>query len=257
MYTGDFTFLYPIESGGYSTVWKVKHNSKNRYYALKMISRDKYQTKRQKKNLKMEIKIHKQLEHENIIKLISYFEDKFFVYLVMELGDDDLFNYLNHNQLSDNQIIEIIYQLILAINYLHQKEIIHSDIKLENILLVKNKIKLCDFGLSTQNYFHYGAIGTVECMAPEIIKGDVYSNKIDVWSFGIVLYYLVYGKSPFLQRSDMITKRAICEKELDFPEETIFTDLIKKCLEKDASKRYSAKDLLNYKLFEKFSKNKI
>ena len=197
MYIDDFTFLCPIETGGYSTVWKVKYRGK--YYALKMISKERYENKVKQKLLKMEIKIHKQLDHKNIIKLYNSFEDDFFVYILMELGKDDLFNYYTRKEeLSDEEILNISQQIIDGLAYLHSKNIIHCDIKMENMLLIDKKIKICDFGLSTQNSYHYSYVGTPECMAPEILNHDMYTNKIDIWSFGIMLYYMVFGKNPFI-----------------------------------------------------------
>lgn len=262
MYLSDITFICPIESGGFSTVWEVRYKYKK--YALKMISKDKYKSKIEKRNLKMEIKIHKQLKHDNIIKLYNSFEDDFFIYMLLELGDDDLFYFVERReQLTDKEIINISKQIINSLVYLKEMNIIHGDLKMENILLIKNQIKICDFGLSTQNFFNYNYVGTPEFMAPEIIKKEVYNYKIDIWSFGIILYNLVFGKSPFsifkrdLSEIDIyMTQKAICNKVVTFPKETIFNDLIDKCLKKNQEDRISLEDLHNYKLFEKISDNK-
>ncbi len=262
MYLSDLTFICPIETGGFSTVWEVKYKYKK--YALKMISKKKYKTKIQKRNLKMEIKIHKQLNHENIIKLYNSFEDDFFVYILLELGDDDLFYFVERQkELTDKEIINISKQIINSLLYLKEMNIIHGDLKMENILMIKNKIKICDFGLSSQNFFNYNYVGTPEFMAPEVIKKDIYNYKIDIWSFGIILYNLVFGKSPFTcfkcdsQSIDLyLTQKAICNKELMFPKETIFNDLIEKCLKKNQEERITVEDLHNYKLFQKISDNK-
>ena len=229
MYVDDFVFLCPIETGGYSTVWKVKYKGKK--YALKMISKERYHTKIQKKTLKMEIKIHKQLDHENIIKMYNSFEDIFFVYILLELGDDDLFNVYKRKEFSDDDILDISYQIINGLEYIHSKNIIHCDIKMENILLnSKNEIKICDFGLSLQDCHHFSFVGTMECMAPEIIKRGILDQNVDIWSFGILLYYLVFENNPFtIYRGvfekiidDQATRDAICNNELKFPEDSPF-----------------------------------
>lgn len=256
MYLDELTFLGPIEKGGYSTVWKVIYKGKK--YALKMISKDGYKSKISKRNLKMEIKIHKQLNHENIIKLYNTFEDDFYMYMLMELGEEDLFYFLEKHDLSDNDILNISYQLVQAIAYLNGKNIIHGDLKMENILMVNDKIKICDFGLSSQNFFHFGYVGTPEYMAPEIIKKQIYNYKVDIWAFGIILYNLVYGMHPFdmnrySSKDNNLIKNIICNKEIIFTKDTIFNDLISKCLEKDKLKRITIEDLQNHKLFEIFS----
>lgn len=257
MYIDDLTLLHPLETGAYSTVWKVKY--KNKKYALKMISKERYQTKIQKKGLKMEIKIHKQLKHENIIKLYNSFEDDFFMYILLELGDDDLFNFFTKREtLTEKEILNISFQIICGLKYLKEKNVIHSDIKLENILMRGSDIKICDFGLSTQNSFHFSYVGTPEFMAPEIIKRKIYNHQVDVWSFGIILFYLVHDYTPFCVkygRSSTIdsdsTQRAICHDELKFPDESIFNDIIKKCLQKDPTKRSTIEELYQDEIFSK------
>ncbi len=261
MYINDFTFLSPIETGGFSTVWEVKYKYKK--YALKMISKQKFNSKIEKKNLKMEIKIHKQLKHENIIKLYNSFEDDFFTYILLELCEDDLFYFLERReQLTTAEIINISRQIIESLVYLNEMNVIHGDLKLENILLIGDKVKLCDFGLSSQNFFHYSYVGTPEYMAPEIIKRQLYNNKVDIWSFGIILYNLVFGKSPFLITSYSSTdnsvdikntQKAICNNEIFFPKETIFNEIIEQCLKKEQTERISIENLQKYKLFQKKS----
>jgi serine/threonine protein kinase len=261
MYIDDLTFLEPLETGAYSIVWKVKY--RNNKYALKMISKDKYKTKIQKKNLKREIKIHKQLNHENIICFHNHFEDDFFLYILLELGDEDLFNFHNRREhLTETEILNISYQIIKGLKYLKERNIIHSDIKLENILTTsRGQIKICDFGLSTQDSYHFSYVGTPEFMAPEIIKRQVYNHKVDVWSFGIILFVLVYNYSPFTithTNSSSIneeeTQFSICHDELKFPqqEHSIFNELIKKCLEKDPTKRATIEELYQDEIFSEF-----
>ena len=257
MYIDDFTLLYPIESGTYSTVWKVKYKDKK--FALKMVSKANLATKLEKKMLKTEIKIHKPLKHENIIRLHYFFEDDFFLYIVMELADDDLFNFFRRKEpITEVEILHISYQIVKGMLYLHEKEVIHSDLKLENILMVGNKVKICDFGLSSQNSYHYGYVGTPEFMAPEIILKEVYTDKVDVWSFGIILYHLVFGMTPFyVQFSSgsvdrQKTQYKICHSPLTLPYSTPFNNLISKCLQKNPIERLSIEELYHDDLFSKF-----
>jgi serine/threonine protein kinase len=237
MYIHDLIFIKPLETGGYSVVWKVKY--KQSYYALKMISKNKYISKIDKKRLKTEIKIHKELDHANIIKMYNSFEDNFFVYILLELSDTDLFNFYDIKQmLTDDEILKISYEIIKGLVYLNEKNIIHSDIKIENILLDKNgeNVKLCDFGFATINSYHFNRIGTPEYMAPEIINRQVYDYKIDIWSFGILLYYLVFSDYP--------------EPTLTFPKYTKFNELIKQCLTKERVYRISIQELKNHSLYQ-------
>lgn len=251
MYIDEFTLLYPLETGAFSTVWRVKHNKNNKSFALKMISKEKYKTKVEKRNLKMEIKIHKQLRHENVIKMYNSFEDDFFMYIILELGNEDLYHFnTRRGDLTDNEILNISYQIIKGLVYLKKKNIIHGDLKPENILMVGNKAKICDFGLSTQNTFHFNYVGTPEFMAPEIIKRKMYNHKIDVWSFGIILYIMVYGESPFYsKRSRSETEYAICYKKVDLKKDSIFNDIISKCLQKHDINRPTIEELYENEIF--------
>lgn len=267
MYINDFIFKCPIETGGFSTVWKVEYKKKE--YALKMISKHERSTKIEKKMLKTEIKIHKELYHKNIIKMYNSFEDNFYVYILLELAEDDLFNIFLKNDyiLSLNDVLKIAYQIIEGLIYLNSKNIVHGDIKMENILLVNNQYKICDFGLASSGFYHYNFVGTPEFMAPEIIKHHIYDTKVDIWSLGIIMYDLLYGHSPFTVYVNNIkygtidrklTENAICNKELTFPEpdqeNNQINTLLKRCLEKDPKKRISLNELLNHELFNNISK---
>lgn len=259
MYLDDLVFLCPLETGGYSTVWKVKYKGKK--YALKMISKQNLNSKIKRKALKTEIQIHKQLKHQNIINMEASFDDDFFSYILLELGDDDLFNRFNEGtDFEEKEIINIAQQLINALCYLKSKNIIHMDLKMENILFVGNNVKICDFGLACQGWYHYTMVGTFEYMSPEIINGDIYSFKTDIWSLGIILYFLVHGDPPFTVyqhgiRTNTIdkckTEIAIRTKTIDFPKPHVMNDLIAQCLEKNQHQRISIDELINHKIFEK------
>ena len=122
---------------------------------------------------------------------------------------------------TEKQAAHVIKQLLLALNFMHQKQIMHRDLKPENILVeenaddVKNEdiwIKLTDFGFATKydpNKKQTLSLGSPLYMAPELCKEQAYDNKVDVWSSGVIAYILLAGEPPFYDRNKTGTKNAI------------------------------------------------
>lgn len=157
-------------------------------------------------NLKRETRIQKRLNHPNIIKLYSYFEDKDNVYLVLEYAKQkSLANKIhvpNVKPFSEKEAYVYFIQTALGLDYLHKQGVLHRDLKPENLLLDNNgDIKLCDFGWSIDETItmRNTICGTLEYMAPEIMdlnSNKYYNEEIDIWSLGIILYELLHGHLP-------------------------------------------------------------
>jgi len=146
-----------------------------------------------------EISIHSKLDHPNIVKMLNYWSDDKYWYIMLE--------YCCNGQITkykppSSDVARLwLSQLLGAIKYLHEEHnTIHRDIKPHNILLdKKGNIKLADFGLSKcikSNEYIRGFCGTLNYMAPEVYQ-DVYSYRADAWSFGCVMYYILTGRPPF------------------------------------------------------------
>ena len=160
-------------------------------------------------------------------------------------------------------------QLNNTFKIMMENKIIHRDLKLENILIKKengqNIIKLTDYGcskrlLSLSNYGNTAGIGTVVYMAPEILKGEEYNYKADLWSIGIIIYRLYFGKFPFpgLEKQALINYiEKYGNKLIKKTENGELDDLIKRLLEKDISKRLKWDEYLNHNFFKDKYKNKI
>ena len=166
-----------------------------------------------KKQIYNEASIMKKLCHPNVIGYKEAFwdDDGSTLNIVMEYADDgDLSKKIQHQQkktckdkhFSENKILKYFYQICKGIEYIHSKNIIHRDIKSQNIFLMKNgTIKIGDFGiakaLTKTNSNAMTVIGTPYYFSPEIINGEAYNYKTDIWSLGVVLYEMCNLKLPF------------------------------------------------------------
>jgi len=202
--TDRFEDFYKVEQvigeGSLGIVAKVNRLSSNETYAMKsiMFSRVKGWMETELLN---EISILRSLDHPNIVRPQEVFRAKRQICLVMELcKGGDLYE---HALWEERQSKRIIRQIVSALSFCHAKNVIHRDIKFENIMFEEDNphsnVKLLDFGLSKQ--FSGGermkkVVGTIYSMAPEVLAGD-YSCPADMWSIGVIAYMLLSGTLPF------------------------------------------------------------
>lgn len=152
------------------------------------------------------------LNHENVVYLKEYFEESNKVYLITELvtGGELLEAVLQRGTYSEAEARLAFVQLLKGIAYLHSKNVVHRDLKLENLLLASpdeiTKVKIADFGLAKQSADAMSTVcGTPQYVAPEVIQGGahtVYGPEVDMWSAGVVLYILLGGYPPFWNESE-------------------------------------------------------
>ncbi|XP_065529900.1 PAS domain-containing serine/threonine-protein kinase isoform X3 [Lathamus discolor] len=154
-----------------------------------------------------EIAILLKLQHPNIIKVLDVFENEHFFQLVMEKHGSglDLFTFIdNHHNLDEPLASYIFRQLVSAVGYLHCRNILHRDIKDENIVIAEDfTIKLVDFGSAVYlepSKLFYTFCGTIEYCSPEVLSGKPYRGpELEMWSLGVTLYTLVFGENPFCE----------------------------------------------------------
>ena len=261
---GEYKLIKKLASGPFSSVWKGI-NDDDDIVAIKIISKGKLNKKLTDfldKNFLLE-----NLEHNNIIHLINMYKTSNHIYLIFEycLGGD-LSLYIN--KLEEYQIKIIIKQIILGLLYCQKKYILHRDLKPQNILLTEDLLNLSmeDFNIFDDivkiSDFDFAKIlrpfdmtsticGSPLYMAPEIIKGDNYNNKADIWSLGIITYELLVGKVPY--ESDNIIKmlKVIEQSDLLIPETLSVDakDFLKKTLNKTSYLRPSYETLLEHPFF--------
>lgn len=161
-----------------------------------------------KHKLQQEIEMCKSLKHKHIVRTLDVFHDEKtdHIYIVLERCDCDLSQYLKNirgnRPLSEKRVLRYIKQLSQAIQYLQSQNIIHRDLKPQNILLTNDykTVKLADFGMARSLNEHELAAtmcGSPLYMAPEVLLKQEYSQKADLWSLGMIMYELLFGKHPF------------------------------------------------------------
>lgn len=208
--------------------------------------------------------VHREVEimqhlsgHPGVVTLKAVYEDAESFHLVMELcaGGRLLDQMMNEGQYSERRAAILIKELILVIRYCHEMGVVHRDIKPENILLTSSgQMKLADFGLAVRivdGQSLTGVVGSPAYVAPEILVGD-YSEKVDIWSAGILLHALLVGFLPFQGGSLENVFEAIKKYNLDFSGEVWervsppARDLLSCMLTRDVSNRFSAAEVLSH-----------
>ena len=219
----------------------------------------------EKKETKKEAEILKQLNHPNIIKFKEFFTSKkpqLSFNIVCEYADGGDLDIAMKNlgkgkYFPESQVIDWFTQICLAIKHMHNKHIIHRDLKAQNIFLMKSGlVKLGDFGIAKtlQNTWEKAKtmIGTPYHLSPEIVQGKPYSFKSDIWSLGVLLYQMLMLKMPFDANSlPMLSLKIMKGNFAPITNKCYSADiksLVKSMLNVDPDKRPSAKDILSKNL---------
>ena len=246
-----------IGKGSFAKVYYGVNRTTGQEVAIKKISFYNLPDNIKTKTLS-EIEILKSIDHPNIIKLYEYFFDNNYLFLITEYcNNGDLTSWIKKNN-TELEILDVIKQIVEGLNYLHNKKIIHRDIKPQNILLNDKTVKICDFGFSMiikDGMSMFKTIcGTPLYMSPEIINLEDYNLKSEVWSLGIVFYNIFFNDHPYghsCSISDYKNKlqNPIKLRKINtFKEEkynNIFNNLIKKMLLLEPELRPSIQEILN------------
>ncbi|XP_053558746.1 serine/threonine-protein kinase PLK2 [Bombina bombina] len=197
-----------IGKGAFGRCFKFTDITSGRVYAVKMISRLKKLQMQQRGGVEIEIELHSQLKHKNIVRFYHHFQDQRYMYLILEYcRHKSLAHILRVRKLlTEPEVRYYMKQILQGLQFLHQQGIIHRDLKLSNFFIAKNMVvKIGDLGLATtvdQSEKRPGVIcGTPNYLSPEVLAKNGHSFKSDIWALGCIMYTLLTGYSPFRARS--------------------------------------------------------
>lgn len=273
--SNEYSYVKDIGRGSFCQIKLMKHNKTNILYSVKKLKKqvtslEEFTTLNWEKDIVIFLSHFPHLE--NIIKFYRIIESYEHIYIIMEyIPNGSLGNYIRKKQvcLPSTTVKEITRQMVNGIRYLHQYGIVHRDLKLENILMdCKDQntfqVKVIDFGLSqviTPLAKTKETYGTLVYCSPEILLNLPYNCKVDVWSMGIIAYYLEYTIMPFKikgREKEQQISNMIIMNELEIPKKidkagneeeikanAIMMSVIKNCLCKDINQRLSSEQIFH------------
>ena len=254
----EYIMIRELGKGSYASVKLAINKINNNKCAIKIYSKKALLDPQKKNVVNNELKLLKQIDNINIVKLYEVIETSSYLYLVMEYIEGisllDTIRRDENHYLEEQRALKIFIQIIKAIMYCQSKNICHRDIKLENILITKDDIvKIIDFGFAVktdketyQNLF----CGSPSYMAPEIVNKEKYiAQYSDIWSLGVLFYSMLYGRFPFKANAQEDLFKVINDAKVEFPEDIEVNDKIKKLLKKIfvvvPTQRPSLQEILN------------
>lgn len=230
-------------------------------YAGKIVSKKLMMKHNQRDKMTQEIKIHKSLNHANVVRFLSFFDDDSNVYIVLELCKQRSMMELHKRRptVTDYECRFYIYQILEGVRYLHDNRIIHRDLKLGNLFLNDNlNVKIGDFGLATRIEYDgerkKTLCGTPNYIAPEILNKKGHSYEVDIWSIGCVMFTLMVGQPPFETKTlkDTYSKIRKCEYSLPKYLSRLAADLICAMLQSEPTKRPTVHECARHDFLTKF-----
>lgn len=247
-----------IGKGAFGKVYLGKHILTGQQVAIKSIDKQYMKDEHSKKKVFQEVLILKKCNHKNIIKLLEVFENQKYLFIVQEYASDgDLLSYVKERgKLTESEAKNIFLQIVQGIRYCHRHNILHRDIKLDNILLAKGtNVKICDFGVS--RFVKPGQMikeqcGTPAYIAPEILLDKGYEGcYADIWSLGVLLYATITGTMPFKGEEIDELHKAILSGQISFPSHLTeeAKDLLKRMLKVNPYSRIDVEEIENHSWF--------
>ncbi|CAH0600364.1 unnamed protein product [Chrysodeixis includens] len=190
--------------GGFAKCYEIQDIATNQIWAGKIVSKKLMVKSSQKEKMAQEISIHRSLQHKHVVGFHSFFEDSMNIYIILELCKRRSMMELHKRRkaITEPEARFYMHQILLGVQYLHSKRIIHRDLKLGNLFLDDDlHVKIGDFGLAARIEYEgerkQTLCGTPNYIAPEILTKKGHSFEVDIWSLGCIMYTLLVGKPPF------------------------------------------------------------
>lgn len=253
---GDYDYIRTIASGCRSVVVLARDRIKKRYVACKFVSRDDLSHSRKMRYFEEELRIMQRLKFKYIIETYEIiYLNKCIVAVTEYCEKGDLYSYIQaHGPLIAYQMRHIFKQIVMAVQFLHERNIAHRDIKPENVFIdIDFNVKLGDFGLSREtckDNLCSTICGTLIYLAPEVFSGEHYDpKKTDIWSLGILLFTMSTKMLPWTDDNPKQLMKEINNGIINVPPNVpgIIERLILECTMVDPNKRPSCQELLRSK----------
>ncbi|XP_031710858.1 PAS domain-containing serine/threonine-protein kinase [Anarrhichthys ocellatus] len=249
----EYQPLKAVGKGAFGFVWKAVRRSDGTDVIVKFISKariisDCWVDDPMLGPVSQEIAILTRVQHHNIVRVLEVFENGSYFQMVMEKHGDglDLFEFINMEPRLDEPLASYIFrQLVAAVFYLRTKNILHRDIKDENIIIDKCfHMRLIDFGsaaMMAPRKLFYTFCGTLEFCSPEVLQGNPYEGpELEMWSLGVLLYTLLFGENPFCGVEEILN----AELKPPFPLSPDLHGVLRELLHPDPAQRMTLDQLL-------------
>ncbi|KAI6660310.1 Death-associated protein kinase 2 isoform X1 [Oopsacas minuta] len=261
---GNFSENYilgkSLGKGNCGFVYECTELETKRIFAVKFVAKGNGSTSKQLRELSMEIRILKLVQHPNIVQLYDVYESIKELHLITELlSGGSLVDYLTEKEyFTERESAVYIHQLVSTLSYLHSNQIVHQDIKLDNIVINNRNeqlsIKIIDFGIARlcNGSLEYLSVeGTTIYSPPEVLSYEVTDYSRDMWSVGVCTYTLLSGYFPFESETDSKLMQEIIKMNYEFTEEFEYlskevVDFIRNLLKRERKDRLSAKSALEH-----------
>ena len=263
---GPYKIDQEVDPGHCTPVWRAVDTTTGKPVAIKAITKLS-SAPQGRRSIKYEMDLQKELDFPFIAKLYDVIETPFCLYLVMELANGcSLADVVNQKGgFPETQIKSTFCQLIATLEYLHSRGVVHRDIKGENLMLDYNRnLKMIDFGLSqrkceVKDGLFETLCGSYSYLAPELVKGEKYTEKVDIWASGVVLYTCLCGTLPFKDLSLPKLSQRILYADPVFPVgvSAEAVDLTKRMLCKDPAQRITIDEIKEHPWFDRAQYDKI
>mmetsp|Transcript_18992 Transcript_18992/g.21462 ORF Transcript_18992/g.21462 Transcript_18992/m.21462 type:complete len:383 (-) Transcript_18992:1930-3078(-) len=254
----DFELLKLVGRGTFGKVIQVRYKKNEQIYAMKVLRKDLIWKRNQVEHTKTERRILEQCDHPFIVSLRFAFQTEDKLYMVLDyFNGGELFYHLSKaKKFDENQTRFYVAQMVLALEYMHERNIIYRDLKPENVLLdEQGYIKITDFGLSKENIeLPNGAktfCGTPEYLAPEIVLNKGHGKQVDWWALGCITFELLTGLPPYFSKNRQRLYDMILKQPVKFPSyvSSQARSFINGLMEKNLKNRLTAPKIRKHEFF--------